>query len=645
MTNSRRRLLALVIIGGLAMAALVLTRPGGEPERGVFIPHPESEHAAGKLTVHFGDSVPQDRWDDVLSAYGAELDGKMVLDGFAVISVPEDRRAEIGEALAESGAVRSVEEITYRYPAATPDDPLWLSQWNMRLVTADDAWDFTRGEGVRVAIIDTGVAYEDFGVFKRAPDLAGTFFADPHDFYDSDDHANDENGHGTHVAGTIAQTTNNSYGLAGVAYEATIIPVKVCGPPQGGNPRDVVCPTSAIADGIRWATDHGARVINISLAAPGNVTEAERAALEYASGAGAVVVAAAGNGGTDSKGDPILDYPAAVEGVISVAASGFNGSRSYYSNYGAGEAHNLDLIAPGGNPPILGIPNEGLTSVITQESYRFFCDKNAQVEFQTMAFCPYAGTSMAAAHVSGIAAMIRSAFPALNKTQARTLLQCSSADVGDPGVDLQTGHGLVQADAALQDHDGDEVPDCLDDEPFTPTPSPTPSPTPVPPPNTCEAPTPTPAPPTPTPTETASASPRGTPGASNGAAALPAGPTDTETPTATPLDTSTPGGDTPTPDISTTPTEEPTPTPTETPSPMPTVQAIPCGDVDCNYRVDSRDALWIISFMAFVEPTAPCLGKGYVNCDEALDQIDALVILRYSGGVPLNIPANCPGVG
>ncbi|RLC59567.1 MAG: hypothetical protein DRI30_00235 [Chloroflexi bacterium] len=628
MSLTRFRPLRTIIIASLALAWLVVAHPGPDAERGVYIPHPQSPHAAGQLTVQFADNVPEDRWAGILAAHGATFDRPMLADGFAIATVPDERRGEIGEALAASGVVRTVEEVTYRYPAAVPDDALWDDQWNLRLINADSAWDTTQGEGVIVAVLDTGVAYENFGDFKQAPDLAGTTIVHPYDFYNDDANANDDNGHGTHIAGTIAQTTNNIYGLAGIAYKAQIMPVKVCGPVPG-SPRLSRCSTAAIADGIRWAAEHGADVINMSLSDPGSVTVAEREALEFASSTGAVLIAAAGNGGADGEGNggPVLGYPAAVPIVIAVSAGGFVGSLAYYSNYGVGEENtNLDVIAPGGNPPIDNgsIPNEGPASVITQESYRFFCDPGWPVEFQTFDFCPFAGTSMAAAHVSGVAALIRSAYPSLNSTQVRTLLQCSATDVHTPGIDLQTGHGLVQADAAVRDTDGDGIPDCIDITPFTPTPSPTPRPTPVLPPNDCPAPTPTPSP-TPAATPTASPPLGGTP-------TLTLGPT--ATPTDTPAPTASPTG-------SATATPSPAATVTLPPTPLP----IPCGDVNCSGTVDALDALGIIRFMALVTPVPDCISKGYVNCDGVLDQIDALAILRHAGGIPLGLPAGCGGIG
>jgi serine protease len=689
MSRVRLRLIFPGILGAVVLAALILSRPAAAPEAGVFISHSDVNHSPDTLSVQFSSRMPEDRWDDILAAYGATLEKEMLVDGFAVVSVPEDRRAQIGQELAASGVVRTVEEVGYRYLASVvPQDPGWIDQWNMRLITVDDAWEVSQGAGVKVGVIDSGVAYENFGQFGLAPDLAGTKFESPYDFFDDDAHPNDDVGHGTHVTGTIAQTTSNEYGVAGIAYKATIIPVRACGIDSGsGTP---VCKIDAIADGIIWAVDHGARIINLSLSSPLATSQVEEAAIAYAKNAGVVIIAAAGNGGNDQKGDNVLDYPAALPDVISVAASGFFGTRAFYSNYGLGEGGvNLDVIAPGGNPPIEkdgviinpGPLNEGEGSKITQETYAHSCT-NSPLDYTVMALCGYYGTSMATAHVTGVAALIRSAFPNLNRTQVRNLIRCSAEYVGTSGEDpdFQTGYGLVQAHAAVRDTDGDKLPDCIDSTPFTPTPTlaptstPTVLPTPFPPPNECLAtptPTPTPSPtpiltptgtggdtlPTPTSSPTANGTPTDTPSPSNAGIAGPA--TDTPTPTAPPTDTPSPtatesppvtdtptptGTLTPTPTATVTPTATGSPTATGTPGPSPTPH-IMCGDVNCDGSVNAYDALGIMRWRVFVPGTASCIGKGYVNCDGKLDQLDALVILRYVAEVPLGIPQSCHGIG
>ena len=154
-----------------------------------------------------------------------------------------------------------------------PDDPYYSYQWHLDNpeyggINSEEAWALnhqTPGQGVIVAVLDTGVAYENYGSqYLQAPDLAQTSFVpteDCWDFANSDAHPNDDNGHGTHVTGTIAQSTGNNLGVAGVAYKATIMPVKVLDNSGSGT-------VQWITDGIYWATDHGAQVINMSLGWP-----------------------------------------------------------------------------------------------------------------------------------------------------------------------------------------------------------------------------------------------------------------------------------------------------------------------------------------------------------------------------------------
>src|SRR5919106_1002449 len=126
---------------------------------------------------------------------------------------------------------------------------------------AEAAWDRSRGKGVIVAVLDTGIAWEDSGEFVRVPDLKGARFAKGYDFVNDDEGAHDDHGHGTHVAGTVAQVTHNREGVAGVAFEATLMPVKVLDHFGRGTAAD-------ISDAIRWAADHGAKVLNLSLGGP-----------------------------------------------------------------------------------------------------------------------------------------------------------------------------------------------------------------------------------------------------------------------------------------------------------------------------------------------------------------------------------------
>ena len=162
-----------------------------------------------------------------------------------------------------------------------------------------DAWKLGDGNGVIVAVLDTGVAYEDYKKFHQLPDLKGLTFVEPYDFVANTTHANDDHGHGSHVTGTIAQATNNGIGVAGVALDVKIMPLKVLSASGSGS-------VAGIADAIRYAADHNAKVINMSLggAFPSNVL---KKAVKYAHDKGVTVICAAGN---ESRGK--VGYPAAL---------------------------------------------------------------------------------------------------------------------------------------------------------------------------------------------------------------------------------------------------------------------------------------------------------------------------------------------
>jgi serine protease len=370
---------------------------------------------------------------------------------YATVRVPPGQEGEFRARLGSLPGVLSVEPNYLLSPALVPDDPYYRYQWNLPLVQADQAWELTQGQGVTVAILDTGVAFEDYLQFVRAPDLARTAFAFAYDALSEGPHPNDAHGHGTHVTGTVAQDTGNGTGAAGVAPGVTIMPVRVC--------MQTSCPDDAIARGIFWAVDHGARVINMSLAGD-LLTGAERDALQYAEDHGVLVVAAAGNGGFDGKGDPYLAFPAAVETVLSVGAVRQDRLRAGYSNYGQGEnGSHLDLVAPGGD---LGVDQngDGVPDGVIQNTFSHLCGGSYSVtEF---AYCPLQGTSMAAPHVSAAAALLLSMHPALTAAEVRRVLKCSALDLGLPGDDPEYGAGLLQIREALTDSDGDGTVDCLD---------------------------------------------------------------------------------------------------------------------------------------------------------------------------------------
>lgn len=256
-------------------------------------------------------------------------------------------------------------EPNYIYNALEqPNDPDYHKQWNLKNINIEQAWNDTQGEGITIAVIDTGVS--------PVPDLQQTKFVQGYDFINDRINTIDDLGHGTHVAGTIAQSTNNNYGVAGIAYKAKIMPIKVLSKNGGGTISD-------IAEGIRFATDNGAQVINLSLGGGGE-SRLMKEAIDYAYSKGVVIVAAAGNSNENAS-----TYPARYPKVISVSALDAAGEKAPYSNFGAG----VDISAPGG----------GENGKIIQETI--------DPETEMPIFGGFQGTSMASPHVAGVAALIK----------------------------------------------------------------------------------------------------------------------------------------------------------------------------------------------------------------------------------------------
>lgn len=377
----------------------------------------------GGLVVDFTDGTTQRQIDEWERAWEIDLTLSSPEEGPRSGIAIASNVADVEAAIARVGAhpaVEVAEPLVEFQRQFVPNDPQYDRQWNLRMIQMPKAWETSRGKGVVIAVLDTGIAYEDHEDFRVIPDLRGVRFMKGHDFVEDDAHPNDDHGHGTHVAGTIAQATNNGEGVAGVAFEASLMPIKVLNAFGSGTSAD-------IADGIRWAVDHGAVVLNLSLGGGLRSLVMERA-IDYARKKGAVVVCAAGNTGRSP-----VSFPAAYPGAIAVGAVGPSGERAPYSSFGA----ELDVVAPGGDK------REGEASGILQNTI----DPR---DVSKSIYASYQGTSMATPHVAGIAALLFAAGAKTPDEVEQALLAGAVLPKGQGGWSEQYGHGVVDASASLK---------------------------------------------------------------------------------------------------------------------------------------------------------------------------------------------------
>jgi serine protease len=403
---------------------------------------------SGRIVVDFRDGVSDARVAEVAARLGIDLelvsrqslDERMyraevpaarlqrVLDRLAALPDVEVAEADADVQLIDPGVAYFG---TPPHPgdsdekwAGFPNDPDWKYQWHLVQIGMPSAWKKADGKGVTVAVIDTGVAYENYKNFHKVPDLEGVEFVKPWNFVANNEHADDDHGHGTHVTGTIAQATHNGVGVAGIARAVKIMPLKVLSASGSGS-------VAGIADAIRYAADEGAQVINMSLGGRFRSKVLEKA-VKYAHDKGVVVVCAAGNDGSRR-----VSYPAAYPGAVAVAATQYDETTTFYSNFGP----EIDVAAPGGNTQVDqngdGMPDGVLQNTIvtgdpTKDGY-----------------FPYMGTSMASPHVAGVAALVVGA-GVTDPDAVEKILEETARKPKDGKMDaIHYGAGIIDAPAAV----------------------------------------------------------------------------------------------------------------------------------------------------------------------------------------------------
>lgn len=319
--------------------------------------------------------------------------------------------------------IESIEDNLPLHASAIPDDLLYQNQWGCRMMYFPEGWDIIKGESkdppITVAVLDTGVrlTHEDLGPNLIIPTGQCNFTVGLNDPKASD--PSDDNGHGTHVAGIINAVSNNGIGVAGMAWNVKILPVKVLDGNGDGSYAQVIA-------GINYAVEKGAQIINLSLGGPNSyfIPADFTTAINNAAAHDVTIVAAAGN-----ENGPV-NFPASYPGVIAVAALGPDGQRAPYSNYGP----EISVCAPGGA--------ETVTDKFSQTIVSTYKDSDTSYAYMF-------GTSMAAPHISGLVALMYSQNPAITPAQVRDRLRKFTIDKGSPGFDDYYGHGMPDAYAVL----------------------------------------------------------------------------------------------------------------------------------------------------------------------------------------------------
>ncbi|MGR3178289.1 MAG: S8 family peptidase [Candidatus Anammoxibacter sp.] len=409
--------LFLFIFVSLSLLNTEIAQAGNSPIKSI-----KDLFIKNQILVKFKDYVPYDEKARIHKRCGSMSYMESYRNSFHLVTIKDGEVEKTINLYSENSAVKYAEPNYIVQAYLLPNDEDFKFQWNLSQINCEKAWDISTGQGIVVAIIDTGVNPNGFDGFGMNV-INGRNFS----FFRSGG-AFDDNGHGTHVAGTVAQATNNSTGVAGIAFDASILPVKVLNRFGFGD-------TRALIDGIEWAAENGAHIINLSLGSDER-SDILKETIKEVYDSGVVFVAAAGN----ESGS--VGFPAAFETVIAVGSVRFDKSLSFFSNFGP----EIDVVAPGGDKTVDqnsdGRPDGILQETFTRGFFRFFGDFNWDlIQLQ--------GTSQASPHVAGVAALILAKNPMFTPDEVRNAIFRTAEDLGEPGKDDTFGWGLIDAAAAL----------------------------------------------------------------------------------------------------------------------------------------------------------------------------------------------------